>query len=71
MLFLAGTRDALCRLDLLRAALAPLPHATLHVIEDGDHSFAVRRRSGRDAGAVRDEIVHAILAWLRSSLHSG
>jgi hypothetical protein len=66
MLFLAGTRDALCRLDLLRAALAPLPHATLHVIEDGDHSFAVRKRSGRDPAAVRDEIVQASVAWLRA-----
>ncbi len=66
MLFLAGTRDSLCRLDLLRGVLAGLPHATLHVVDDGDHSFAVRKRSGRDQAVVRDEIVQASVAWLRT-----
>jgi len=68
MLFLAGTRDALSRLDLLRATLAGLPTATLHIIEDGDHSFAVRARSGRTQAEVQDEIVNAVVAWLRSAL---
>jgi predicted alpha/beta-hydrolase family hydrolase len=68
MLFLAGTRDSLCRLDLLRAALAGLPKATLHVVDDGDHSFAVRVRSGRDQAAVRSEIVDASLAWLATAV---
>lgn len=70
MLFLAGTRDALCRLDLLRAALAGLPKATLHVVDDGDHSFAVRVRSGRDQAAVRSEIVDASLAWLATAVQA-
>jgi predicted alpha/beta-hydrolase family hydrolase len=64
MLFLTGTRDALCRLDLLRAALAGRPNATLHVVDDADHSFAVRKRSGRDATEVRDELIDATVAWL-------
>jgi uncharacterized protein len=68
MLFLAGTRDALCRLDLLRETLLGLRGATLHVIDDGDHSFAVRKRSGRDAGAVLDEIVQPTVAWLRTAV---
>lgn len=68
MLFLAGTRDSLCRLDLLRDVLAGLPQATLHVVEDGDHSFAVRKRSGRDQGSVREEIVQASVAWLRTAV---
>ena len=66
MLFLTGTRDALCRLDLLRGALVGIPNATVHVVEDGDHSFAVRRRSGRDATAVLDELVDATVTWLRT-----
>jgi predicted alpha/beta-hydrolase family hydrolase len=66
MLFITGSRDALCRLDLLRGALAGLPTATLHVIDDGDHSFAVRARSGRDQAAVRAEIVDASVAWLQT-----
>jgi hypothetical protein len=38
----------------------------LHVVEDGDHSFAVRVRSGRTQAAVRDELVQASVAWLRA-----
>jgi predicted alpha/beta-hydrolase family hydrolase len=68
LLFLAGTRDPLCRLDLLRGVLAGLPKATLHVVEDGDHSFAVRKRSGRTAAAVLDEIVAACAAWLHAAV---
>ncbi|MGH7788910.1 MAG: alpha/beta hydrolase family protein [Candidatus Binatia bacterium] len=68
MLFLAGTRDALCRLDLLRPVLAGLPRATLHVVDDADHSFAVRKSSGRDAAAVLDELLAASVAWLRDTV---
>ena len=66
MLFLSGTRDALCQLERLRPVLATLPGATLHVVEEADHSFAVRKRSGRDAGAVLEELVAASLAWLQT-----
>ncbi|MEO8605693.1 MAG: alpha/beta family hydrolase [bacterium] len=66
MLFLTGTRDPLCPLERLRPVVATLPRATLHVVEDGDHSFAVRKRSGRDAAAVLDELLTASLAWLQS-----
>jgi hypothetical protein len=65
MLFFAGTRDPLCRLDLLRATLATLPApTTLHVIEDGDHSFAVPKRAGRSPAEVYGEIVRVTAAWL-------
>jgi predicted alpha/beta-hydrolase family hydrolase len=67
MLFLTGTRDALCPLATLRPVLAPIPNATLHVVEDGDHSFAVRKKSGRNAAEVMDELVDATSAWLRES----
>jgi len=66
MLFLTGTRDALCRLDLLREVAAPLGNATVHVVADGDHSFAVRKSSGRDAAAVLDELAQASVGWLRA-----
>jgi len=50
MLFLQGTRDALADLPLLESVLAPLaPRATLHVVDDADHSFHVRASSGRKA----------------------
>ena len=68
MLFLTGTRDALCPLEILRPVLAGLPLATLHVVEDGDHSFAVRKKSGRTAAEVMDELLSATCAWLDTAV---
>lgn len=67
MLFFSGTRDELCTLDLLRAALTTLrAPATVHVIEDGDHSFVVRKsRTGRSQGDVQHEIAATTIEWLR------
>lgn len=49
MLFLSGTRDDLCRLELLRPVLAPLgDRATLRVVEKADHSFRVPKRVSTD-----------------------
>jgi predicted alpha/beta-hydrolase family hydrolase len=65
MLFVQGTRDAFARFDLLLALLERLGEpARLHRLEDGDHSFAVRKSTGRTAVAVRDEIHGAVLDWL-------
>ena len=65
MLFFAGTRDPLCRLDLLQQTLKQLrAPATLHVIDGGDHSFAVPKRMRRDAHDVWDEIVRISAEWL-------
>jgi uncharacterized protein len=65
MLFLAGTRDPLCSLDLLRETLGRLPRAQLHVIEGGDHSFKLPKRLGRSPQAVIDELVDVSDRWLR------
>ena len=65
MLFFAGTRDPLCRLDLLRQTLARLPATVeLHVVEGGDHSFNVLKSLKRDPAAVWNEIIEASVAWL-------
>jgi predicted alpha/beta-hydrolase family hydrolase len=65
MLFLQGTRDAFARMDLLQSVLARLgDRATLHVVEDGDHSFAVRKSKGRTAKEVREEIHRTLIGWL-------
>jgi hypothetical protein len=37
--------------------------ATLHVVEGGDHSFKVPKRSGRSDGEVLDELASVIEAW--------
>lgn len=65
MLFFAGTRDPLCRLDLLQQTLKQLRAPTvLHVIDGGDHSFAVPKRLHRDARDVWDEVVRVSAEWL-------
>ena len=65
MLFVAGTRDPLCDLALLRPVLKRLGRrATLAVIADGDHSFHVRKSSGRDDAAAKAEVVAACVKWL-------
>jgi predicted alpha/beta-hydrolase family hydrolase len=65
MLFLEGTRDPLCDLALLRPVLRKLGRrATLHVIDGGDHSFAVPRALGRSQADVLAELVDACARWL-------
>ena len=64
MLFLQGTRDALADLDLIRGVTTRLgPRATLHVLEGGDHSFKVLKRSGRKSEDVINELAEAIAGW--------
>ena len=67
MLFLQGTRDGFARLDLITETVSRLqPRATLHLIDDGDHSFGVPRRTGRSQEQVTDEVVTAIVDWARA-----
>ena len=65
MLFLQGTRDTLADLALLEPVLKKLgARATLRVIEDADHGFHVRKKSGRGDEQVLDELAAAAAAWL-------
>jgi predicted alpha/beta-hydrolase family hydrolase len=65
MLFIAGTRDALCKLDFLKPVVGELgSRATLHIIEGADHSFKVPKKMGRSEEQVTGEIVHAIIRWM-------
>ena len=67
MLFLAGTRDALADLKLLKGVVKRLgARATLTLFEDADHSFHVPARSGRKDADVRREMLDAFVAWTRS-----
>ena len=57
MLFIQGTRDELADMGLMHEVSSSLgSRAVLHVIEGGDHSFKVLKRSGRDEAAVMLEI---------------
>jgi predicted alpha/beta-hydrolase family hydrolase len=63
MLFLQGTRDELADLGLIRAVTGRLATATRVEVDDADHGFHVRKRSGRDDAAVIDELADAIAGW--------
>src|SRR5207245_8854890 len=64
MLFLQGTRDDFADLRLLRRLVKRLgERATLHLVEGGDHSFHVLKRSGKTDADVMGELSEAIVAW--------
>jgi hypothetical protein len=64
MLFVQGTRDALADLALLREVLQPLGDlATLHLEDDADHAFHVRKASGRDDVQVVESLADAMAGW--------
>jgi len=65
MLFLQGTRDALAERALIEAAVARLgTRAQLAFIEEADHSFHVRRSSGRTDAQTLSEALQRLAAWI-------
>lgn len=70
MLFLQGDRDALADAVLLRALVAQLgAHATLKVFAGADHSFHVRRDTGRTDAEIASEMLEALAAWIDGTLN--
>src|SRR5437762_5290801 len=64
MLFLQGTRDDFADLKLLQPVVKRLgERATLHLVEGGDHSFHVLKRSGKTDADVMGELTEAIVVW--------
>ena len=68
MLFLQGTRDEFASLDLLQGVVKRLgSRATLHLIDEGDHSFKVPKRTGKTERDVLDELATTIQQWADSN----
>jgi predicted alpha/beta-hydrolase family hydrolase len=69
LLFVQGTRDALAERALLEALLAHLgPRASVSWLEDADHSFHVRARSGRNDLQVMSAVLDSLCEWLKGLL---
>jgi uncharacterized protein len=69
LLFLQGTRDEMAELQLLRGLIARLgERATLHLLQDANHSFQVPARSGRTAAEVIAELIRTLSDWTDSLL---
>jgi predicted alpha/beta-hydrolase family hydrolase len=66
-----GTRDALCRRDLMEQALANVRAPwRMHWLEGADHSFRVLKSSGRIDAQV-EEIGEASGRWLAGTVSAG
>ena len=65
MLFLQGTRDDFAEMTLLEPVVKGLGGlASLHLVQEGDHSFHVPARSGRNDREVMNEVLDALSAWI-------
>lgn len=64
MLFLQGTRDSLAGLSLLEPVIDELgSSAHLHVVDGGDHSFKMLKRSSRSQDGALDELAATTTNW--------
>jgi predicted alpha/beta-hydrolase family hydrolase len=62
ILFVQGTRDSLCPLDLLASVRAEMKAPnSLHLVDGGDHSLRVPKRQLQAAGKTQEDIDHEIL----------
>ena len=67
MLFLQGTRDPLADLGELKPVIDELgDRADLHIVDGGDHSFHVLKRSGRTDAEVLDQLCARVATWIDS-----
>jgi predicted alpha/beta-hydrolase family hydrolase len=69
VLFVQGTRDALCPLDLFERVRGEMTAPNfLHVVEGGDHSLVVTKRQleaeGQTQADVDERILHAIRQFI-------
>jgi uncharacterized protein len=62
ILFVQGTRDALCPLDLLERARAGMKAQNfLHVVEGGDHSLRVPKRQLQETSETQGDVDQRVL----------
>jgi predicted alpha/beta-hydrolase family hydrolase len=65
MLFIQGTRDKLAEPQLIEPVVKRLgASATLHLVQEADHSFHVPARSGRNDRDAMREVVDTLSAWI-------
>jgi predicted alpha/beta-hydrolase family hydrolase len=66
-----GTRDELCRPDLMEQVLQRVgPNWRMHWLQGADHSFHVLKSSGRTDAQVLDEVADASREWIDTRIGS-
>jgi predicted alpha/beta-hydrolase family hydrolase len=69
MLFVQGTRDKLAELQLIEPVVKRLgTSASLHLVQEADHSFRVPARSGRNDRDAMREVLDALSAWISATV---
>lgn len=72
LLFLQGTRDALAEIGLVRELVRGLHGlASLHIVDEADHSFHVLARSGRSDAEVVEDLAGELSAWMAAVVADG
>lgn len=61
MLFLQGTKDTLSKMDLFNEHIAPLPNATVELLEGAGHGY---RGGGWNLESVTERYVGATKTWI-------
>jgi len=68
MLFIQGTRDKLAEPQLIAPVVKRLgASATLHLVQEADHSFHVLARSGRNDRDAMREVVDTLSTWIMAT----
>ena len=66
MLFVSGTRDSFARRDLLETVVAKIgPNATIHWIQDGDHSFRTPDAKTGSTDTLQEALA-SLVNWLQT-----
>jgi len=63
-LFIQGTKDKLANIDLMKEVIADLKDVQLELVEDGDHSFKVPKKSGVSQETIMTNIATATSKWI-------
>ena len=67
ILFVQGTRDPLCPLELLEKVRSQMKAPNfLHLVEDGDHSLRLTKRGLQSASETQDDFDQRILAAMNN-----
>ena len=72
ILFVQGTRDPLCPLNLLEEVRLQMRAPNfLHLVEDGDHSLRLTKRGLQAAAETQDDVDQRILAAISKFVNPG
>jgi predicted alpha/beta-hydrolase family hydrolase len=71
LLFVQGTRDRNCDLDVLRRVLRSVGAPTaLQVVEEADRHFKVLKKSRRTEEEVREELLSSLDGWIQKVMEA-